>query len=105
VLKVNFQKIGRAAEKIEHGEFAINDASTKHDIDLETDWDVCFFPGQRVEMSMVFDQQQNTGSQSPKCQERCDPSSGLDVEWYISYFLTCIEYERITRFFVVRGAV
>ena len=65
MLKVNFKKVGRAAEKIENGEFAMNDASTKHDIDLGTDWDVCFFPGQRVEMSMVFEQQQNTGNQCP----------------------------------------
>jgi len=90
VLKVNFKKVGRAAEKIENGEFAMNDASTKHDIDLGTDWDVCFFPGQRVEMSMVFEQQQNTGNQCPTCQEMCDPSNDLDIEWYVPVVLDSV---------------
>ena len=27
---------------------------TKRDIDLRTDWEVCFSPGQRVDMSMIF---------------------------------------------------
>ena len=87
MLKVNFKKIGRAAEMIEQGEFAINDADTKLDVDLETDWDMCFFPGQRVEMSMVFEQQKKPGDQCPKCQEICTSLSTLDVEWYVLVFL------------------
>jgi hypothetical protein len=54
VLKINFQKHGSGAEKIERGEFAIQDSVTKRDIDLRTDWEVCFSPGQRVDMSMIF---------------------------------------------------
>jgi hypothetical protein len=54
VLKINFQKHGHGAEKIEKGEFAIQDSVTKRDIDLRTDWDVYFSPGQRVDMSMIF---------------------------------------------------
>jgi len=87
VLKVNLKNVGRAAEKIEHGEFAINDTYTKRDIDLETDWDACFHPGQRVEMSMIFEQQKNTGNQCPKCHEMCGSSTDIDVEWYVLVFL------------------
>jgi hypothetical protein len=51
VLKVNFKKYGNGTEKIERGEFVIQDAITKRDIDLNTDWEVCFSPGQRVMMN------------------------------------------------------
>ncbi|KAE9377316.1 hypothetical protein N431DRAFT_436561 [Stipitochalara longipes BDJ] len=53
VLKVNFGKNSNGAELIERGEFAIEDAITRRDIDLSTDWERCFSPGQRVEMSVV----------------------------------------------------
>jgi hypothetical protein len=53
VLKVNFKHHGNCAEKIEKGEFAIEDAATRRDIDLTTNWELCFSPGQRVEMSIV----------------------------------------------------
>ena len=53
VLKVNSKHNGNSAEKIEKGEFAIEDAATGRDIDLNTNWELCFSPGQRVEMSIV----------------------------------------------------
>jgi hypothetical protein len=54
VLRINFKKHGNGAEKIDKGEFAIQDIATRRDIDLKADWEICFQPGQRVEMSMVF---------------------------------------------------
>ena len=56
VLKVNFKKHGKGAEKIERGEFVIEDSATCRDIDLKDDWETCFVPGQRVSMSMIFEQ-------------------------------------------------
>jgi hypothetical protein len=53
VLKVNFKQHCNSAEKIEKGEFAIEDAATRRDIDLNTNWELCFSPGQRVEMSII----------------------------------------------------
>ncbi len=54
VLKINFSKVGSGAEKIDRGEFAIQESSTKRQIDLHSDWETCFLPGQRVDMSMIF---------------------------------------------------
>ena len=53
VLKVNFKKHGNGAEKVEKGEFVIEDEVTGRDIDLTADWELCFSPGQRVEMSII----------------------------------------------------
>jgi hypothetical protein len=82
VLKINFKKLEGAVEKIENREFAIQDSNTKYDIDLITDWDMCFFPGQRVEMSIYFDECMNhTHSGCPKCYEDCSCAFKSDVEW------------------------
>ena len=85
VLKVNFKKHGSGAEKIEKGEFVIQDASTNHDIDLSTDWDMCFSPGQRVMMSIILTRELVPDITCPKCYT---PIFGvsifepeIDVEW------------------------
>ena len=67
VLAINFRKFG-VASKIEKGEFVIEDSSTKEDIDLETDWETCFAPGQRVEMSMVYKHDTFSTATCPRCQ-------------------------------------
>jgi len=54
VLKINFKKHGTATQRIERGEFAIQDSATTNDVDLSKDWETCFLPGQRVNMSMIF---------------------------------------------------
>jgi hypothetical protein len=54
VLKVNFKNIRRAPEKIDRGEFVIQDTVLREDIDLGQELDKCFSPGQVVEMSMTF---------------------------------------------------
>ena len=53
MLKANFRNFGRAPEKIDRGEFVIQDSALKTDIDLSQEWDHCFSPGQCVEMSMI----------------------------------------------------
>lgn len=54
VLRANFLNFGQAALKIDRREFVIQDALTKRDINLDQSWNECFYPGQRVEMSMTF---------------------------------------------------
>ena len=39
VLKENFRKIGSGSEKIERGEFAIQETGSKRDVDLLQNWD------------------------------------------------------------------
>lgn len=65
---------------IERGEFVIQDSITKKDINLMSDWDVCFSPGQRVEMSMVFERKIGPTSNCSKCKTVCDDSSEEDIE-------------------------
>lgn len=53
VLKINFQHTRSGIEKIERGEFVILESGSQQDVDLRKPWDTCFFPGQRVAMSIV----------------------------------------------------
>lgn len=64
VLKSNMRKTKIGPRKIDRGEFVIQETSTKRDIDLASDWDLCFLPGQRVEMSMIFQHPGPTSEES-----------------------------------------
>lgn len=79
VLSINFNCLGSASEKIQNGEFNIQDSRTKRDIDLSRPWDECFLPGQHVEMSMVFDRLAGSGMSCPKCHHTYP--SREDREW------------------------
>ena len=82
VLRVNFKKHGNGAEKIERGEFAIQDYATKRDINLNTDWEICFTPGQRVVMSMIFQRELVPGITCPKCHNpNFNGLAGEDIDW------------------------
>jgi hypothetical protein len=83
VLRSNFKNIGSGADKIDRGEFAIQDSFKGRDIDLAAAWESCFRPGQHVDMSMVFTSAKNLSQSCPACQE--DHGDGFtedqDIEW------------------------
>jgi hypothetical protein len=68
ILKVNFKSTSLGPRMIERGEFVIEDDGAKRDIDLARDWETCFFPGQRVSMSMVITRLgEGTKTTCPSC--------------------------------------
>jgi hypothetical protein len=85
VLRSNFKNVGTAAKKIERGEFVIQDAATKMDIDLTSAWETCFTPGQNAVMSMVFKSVKASSMCCPKCHD--DNGDGVvedeDIEWCV----------------------
>ena len=80
VFAVNFKKFGVDC-KILSGEFAIEDSVTKKEIDLDSDWDFCFSPGQQVEMSIIVKKAQDPASTCPKCKISCTCDQYKEVEW------------------------
>ncbi|OBT73749.1 hypothetical protein VF21_07171 [Pseudogymnoascus sp. 05NY08] len=82
VMKVNFKALGeQAVRKIKRGRFVIQDSATKRDIDLAAHWDSCFYPGQRVEMSIIFTSFiQNSYRRCPRCEKECNHSVNSDIE-------------------------
>jgi len=88
VLKINFQKHGNGAQKIDRKEFVVQDTATKRDINLEDDWDRCFYPGERVNMSMMFWKNFDSATEAldhclicPKCQLLAETNDGGFVDW------------------------
>lgn len=81
VLKVNLKESGCGPAMIDRGEFTIEELGTKNGIDLAQPWETCFYPGQKVAMSMVFDQQGNVQSSCPRCGTQHRASTGKEITW------------------------
>ncbi|QKX62296.1 uncharacterized protein TRUGW13939_09455 [Talaromyces rugulosus] len=84
VLKVNLKKSGCGPAIIDRGQFVIEELGTQSSIDLAGPWETCFYPGQRVAMSMIFKQQHQTKSSNSSC-----PRCGKDHEESTSMQITC----------------
>jgi hypothetical protein len=86
VLHSNFRKFGKASERIDRGDFVIQDDGTGRDIDLTQDWELCFLPGQHVSMSMIFDQHNVSDFKHGSCPNCKWHHHGLvkaEIEWYL----------------------
>lgn len=67
MLADNLRKTKTGPQRIASGEFIILESQTKRRIDLSRDWDSCFLPGQRVEMSMAFQRPAIESDACPGC--------------------------------------
>jgi hypothetical protein len=85
VLRSNLKNIGSGSQKIDRGEFVIQDTSLKRDIDLNGPWDGCFRPGQRVDMSMIFTSMMNPNQSCPACQQEHNDGfkENQDIKWFV----------------------
>jgi hypothetical protein len=54
VLKANLKDTDCGPRMIDEGEFVIEESGTNNVIDITRNWENCFYPGQKVAMSMVF---------------------------------------------------
>lgn len=80
VLKERFDVGG--ARRIDRGMYVLEDAKKRRDIDQAKDWRVWFWPGQEVNMSMLFDE--GTGGRTstcPRCGFEDDAAPDEDVKW------------------------
>jgi hypothetical protein len=80
VLKVNFKASGCGSGMIDRGEFLIEESGTQNVIDITKAWETCFYPGQRVVMSMVFKERQ-VGASCPRCGTESDGPTNKEVVW------------------------
>lgn len=79
VLRDNLKDHESATKRIDRGEFVISDVATKRDIDLRRAWNVCFRPGQRVDMSMVMSELYEPTPTCPSCKAEYNGSSDDDI--------------------------
>jgi hypothetical protein len=84
VLKVNFKESGIGPELIDRGEFVIEESGTDNVIDITRNWTTCFYPGQRVAMSIILRQTERATSMKsfcPKCSTYDSSSSENEIHW------------------------
>ncbi|KAF2677018.1 hypothetical protein K458DRAFT_447159 [Lentithecium fluviatile CBS 122367] len=85
VLRVNFEAAGVGTEKIDRRQIAFEDAATRREIDIAKNWESCFRPGQRVAMSVIFEDTSRGVtrlSTCPHCLTEQQGTSDSDIEWY-----------------------
>jgi hypothetical protein len=82
ILKINLKESGCGPTMIDRGEFAIEELGSQRPIDLTMPWNICFHPGQRVAMSMVFKQQRTGVNPScPSCNSVHREAAGKEITW------------------------
>jgi hypothetical protein len=67
--------------KVLRNEYALQDSLSHRDLNPKTEWPLCFRPGQKVEMSMVFLSPDSSGSACPGCQTVSDIKENVEIQW------------------------
>ena len=81
VLAINFKRVG-PVDKMRKGQLVLKDSTTKKVIDLKQDLDLCFFPGQRVELSVIIQRPCLATTTCPNCYMRCNEEENKDTIWW-----------------------
>lgn len=82
--KGNFKDTGIGPRMIERGEFVIQESGSQLEIDLTKPWEMCFSPGQRVVMSMVFRSEiPPLGNPCPRCYTLAQGPLDKEIEWLV----------------------
>jgi hypothetical protein len=81
VLKVRFKK--RGLQVVEKKQYTLEDASSKREIDMTQPYEMCFFPGQSVNMDACFDEETGITNHCPGCQNVEKEALDQTVIWYV----------------------
>jgi hypothetical protein len=76
---------GVASQKIELGEFVLEDSRTKRKLDYNNNWHGVFHPGMHVTMDMLFrggDLMGEYRNSCPSCEMECISNFDQRVIWY-----------------------
>lgn len=83
LLAAKFPRSGRT--KLNRGEFHLRDMDTGRPINPYNPWKLCLYPGQKVEMRMVFEYLgASTFRQCLFCEGEVQGAAGSDIEWCVS---------------------
>lgn len=86
VLEMRFQNM-QGHRKVQNKEYVIQECSTRHEIRRDLPWEVSFLPGQRVDMSLIFEKEErgslrkNTEISCPRCQTVSTGLLDADIQW------------------------
>jgi len=81
LLTKRFEKL-QGYKKVLLKEYAIEDSRSGREISDKKEWSMCFRPGQKVDMSMVFKQSEASTS-CPGCRTESESTNESVTEWYV----------------------
>lgn len=82
ILLKRFEKLpGR--KKVMRREYAIEESVTGKEFDRKREWALCFRPGQKVGMSMLFDSNPVLEVSCPRCKTGIRTPAGFWATWYV----------------------
>jgi hypothetical protein len=85
VLAARFRNIP-GEQKISRKEYALQDRSSSQDIERTAPFEASFFPGRKVDMSMLFSRSNNANSTScPGCGMESGRDGGTASIWYVLF--------------------
>jgi hypothetical protein len=71
--------------KIQEREYAIEEDSSGHEINRSMDLAMCLRPGQKIDMSVLFSENNATGNICPRCKTESAALSETRTQWLIIY--------------------
>jgi hypothetical protein len=82
VLTKRFEKL-KGYKKVLRKEYAIGDGRSGQEVNNKQEWSMCFHPGQRAVMSMIF-KQSKASTSCPGCLTNYESTNERVIEWYFS---------------------
>jgi hypothetical protein len=83
VLELRFRSV-QGHKKVKNKEYVIQEHVTRREIRRNQPWEVSFLPGQRVDMSLVFESQEQkelAQTTCPRCQTASAELQDSDIQW------------------------
>lgn len=80
VLAARFQNIP-GERKVKQGEYALQDRLSMRDIERSQPFEASFFPGRKVDMSIVFNRRQPAGNSCPGCKVESKSDRATATTW------------------------
>ena len=84
VLELRFRKI-QGHSKVKRRAYILQEHSTKREISRTRRWEGAFLPGQRIDMSLIFDSEEQSaiGTSCPSCKEVSENSQDSEIHWQV----------------------
>ena len=83
VLELRFRSV-QGHTKVKNGEYIIQEHATRREIRRNLPWEASFLPGQKVDMSLIFEnleEKLSTQTTCPRCQTSSAELQDSDIQW------------------------
>ena len=69
---------------VQEKEYVIQESATRREIGRSSPWEASFLPGQRVIMSMLFNDSTSSTSSCPSCQTSTNEPQNCEIHWSVT---------------------